>query len=490
MNGHSLGYIYGWGMALFAITLLPPLGIAMALGEAAALAGFLVTAIIAGFTGGALMIALKGSPMELKRREKVMLVVGIWITYSLLAAIPFEASGVISKRIDAIFEATSGLTTTGATMLQEITVLPKSIILWRAQLNWLGGFLTLFTLTFAIIRILGAEKAEQELNRSTPQVSDSSLHLISSLRLILPIYVGFTALGVLALLFTGIPSFDAICLTMSTISTGGFMPRDGTFATYGNIPAMYVLTSLMMLGSISILWLNFLVKHDWSRMKRFSEPFWVVGSILFLAILTLWLKYDFNNGSDFLGFGQETATALMNTASLISTTGIAASHTSFAYFSPPLMMIIIFVGGGVLSTAGGIKFTRVILMFRQAKGELRSLIYPHEVRPLYLSNEEKDYKYLSTLWVIFGLAILMVVTLAAILANYGFGLESALFASISTFSNCGACYEQARQVHQLDAGSIIQLANPAKLAMIAAMIIGRLEFLVVLSLFNTAFWRH
>lgn len=490
MNGHSLGYIYGWGLALFALILLPPLIVASTLGESRAAVSFLVTALISGFIGGAMIIALNGNDLELKRREKILLIVGFWVTYSLLAAIPFEASGVIPTRINAIFEATSGLTTTGFTVLDEITIQPRSIILWRAMLNWLGGFLTLFTLTFAIIRILGAERAEQELNRSTTQVSDSSLHLLSSLRLILPFYLTATFFGFLTLSMTGIPSFDALCLTMSAISTGGFMPRDGSLAIYGSTSALYILSILMCLGSISILWISFFIKQEWSRMRRFMEPVWVLSSMLLLGMLILWLKYRFNNGADFLGLGYETATSFMDAISLISTTGFAATDSSFAYIIPPYMMILIYVGGGVLSTAGGIKVTRILLMFRQAHGELRSLIYPHEVRPLYLSNEEKEFKYLSTVWVIFGLSILFIMLLAAIIGTYGFGLESALFASISTFSNCGHCYEQARLTHLLDAGSVIELAAPGKIAMIAAMIIGRLEFLVALAMFNITFWRH
>ncbi|GJM02062.1 MAG: trk system potassium uptake protein [Rhodomicrobium sp.] len=490
MNGHSLGYIYGWGLALFALLLLPPLLVATGAGEQQAAIGFLVTALISGFIGGALIIALKSNELELKRREKILLIVGFWVTYSLLGAIPFEASGVITERLNAIFEATSGLTTTGVTVLNEITGQPKSIILWRAMLNWFGGFLTLFTVTFAIIRILGAERAEQELNRSTPQISESSMHLYSSLRLILPIYLGFTFLGFFFLNFTGIPSFDALCLTMSAISTGGFMPRDGSFITYGSLSGMYVLSFLMVIGSISVLWLNFLIKQEWSRMRRFMEPVWVMGSMAMLALVVLWLRYRYNYGSDFLGINFELASSVMDAVSLISTTGFAANDDSFAFIIPPYMMIMIYVGGGVLSTAGGLKVTRILLMFRQAHGELRSLIYPHEVRPLYLSNEDKEFKYLSTVWVIFGLSILLIMTLAAILGAYGFGLESALFASISTFSNCGHCYEQARLVHTLDAGSVVDLAAPGKIAMIAAMIIGRLEFLVAISLLNISFWRH
>ena len=146
------------------------------------------------------------------------------------------------------------------------------------------------------------------------------------------------------------------------------------------------------------------------------------------------------------------------------------------------------VGGGVISTAGGIKFTRVKLMFRQSWGELRSLIYPHEVRPLYLSKEEKDQKYLSTIWVIFGLSILTLVALSAILAYYGLGLEAALFTAAS--SNCGPCLAAVENQHAIGTPAFIELASPAKIAFISAMVIGRLEFLMALSLLQTAFWRH
>lgn len=490
MNSHALGYIYGWGLALFSLTVIPSLIIAVTNNEPRAIAAFLVTGLSGCFLGVALIIALKGQKLEISRREKIILIIGLWVSFCLLGSVPFEASNAIPGRLNAIFESTSGLTTSGATLVDQISLLPKSILFWRSQLQWIGGFLTIFTATYALSRFMGAERVTKEIYSSSQTSDDEALHLQTTLRLILPVYLGLSMLLLLLLLIQRIPFFDAICLTMSTISTGGFMPRDGALSTYGNVNIMYVLSLFMFLGSVSILWLSYLIKYKWSNLNKFSEPLWVGTTILIIAVITFIAKLTFDEGRDFIGPNREIATALMNASSLISTTGLAASPNSWEHISPALILIFMLIGGGILSTAGGLKFTRVLLMFRQSNRELRSLIYPHEVRPLYLSNEEKDYFFLSTVWVIFGLTILFTSITAAIFSYYGMGLEEAYFAATASVSNCGACIQQVINVHIPDAIPLSELAKPAKAAMLIAMIVGRLEIIVVISLFNISFWRH
>lgn len=490
MNGHALGYIYGWGLAFFSLTVIPPLIIALANNEAVPLASFLVTGLATGFFGGALIIALKGRDIEISRREKITLVIGLWATFCIIGAIPFEASNAIPSRLNAIFEATSGLTTTGATLLEQITTLPQSIIYWRAQLQWVGGFMTLFTITYALVRFMGAERVTKEIYKSSSSKNDEHLHLFTTLRLIIPVYLGLSAALLFLLVISSVPFFDAICLTMSTVSTGGFMPRDGALSTYGNVNIFWIMSIFMFFGSISVLWVSYLFKQEWLNLKKFSEPLWVGGAMLTLTVVMIALKLTFDDGREFKGPNIEIATSLMNAVSLISTTGFAATNHSFEHISPAIAIILMLIGGGVLSTAGGIKFTRILMMFRQSNRELRSLIYPHEVRPLYLSNENKDHLFISTVWVTFGLTILAISLLGGILSFHGMGLEEAFFAATGTISNCGACFQQMSFVHLNETIPLIDLAKPAKIAMIVGMIIGRLDILIIISLFNISFWRH
>ena len=490
MNGHALGYVYGWALALFSLSILPPLMLAIAEQETATLAGFLVTGLIASFIGVALMIALKQQNSELNRREKILTLIAVWLSYAALAAIPFEASGILPSRLNAIFEATSALTTTGASTIKDISLAPPSILLWRAELQWIGGFLTLLTITVLLLRIWGAERAEQEIATTTRQGATTIHQLFATIKLILPIYLGLTALFILALLMCGIPMFEATSLVLTTISTGGMIPRDSHLLTYGSTALLFILSLAMFFGAVSILWTHYLFSKNWNGLKKFSEPIWVAATIGGLAVCTLWLKYNFDQGREVKSFVTELAVSLFDAASLISTTGLTASAHSFQLLSPSLILIFMLVGGGVISTAGGIKFTRIRLMVRQSWGELRSLIYPNEVRPLYLSKEEKDHKYLSTVWVIFGLSILTLVVLASILAYTGLGLEAALFTSVSALVNCGPCLTAVEHQHTIGAWAFEDLAKSAKIALISAMFIGRLEFLVALSLFQVTFWRH
>ena len=310
MNGHALGYVYGWGLALFSLSVLPPLILAIADQETTTLAGFLVTGLIAGFIGVALIIALKQQDSELNRREKIVLLIALWLSYSALAAIPFEASGVIPSRLNAIFEATSALTTTGASVMQEVALTPRSILLWRAELQWIGGFLTLLTITFLLLRLWGAERAEQEISTTTKQGSTTLHHLYVTIKLILPLYLGLTAAFTLALLLCGLPLFDAASLVLTSISTGGMAPREGPLLSYGNVAILYVLSIAMFFGAVSILWSHYLFTKNWLGLKKFNEPLWVGGAMLALAIAALWMKFSFQEGREFAGLSVELATAL------------------------------------------------------------------------------------------------------------------------------------------------------------------------------------
>lgn len=490
MNSNSLGYIYGWGLTLFSLTVLPPLAIAIANGESASIASFLVTGLSGSFIGGAMIIALHGQHITISRREKIFLIIALWITFCILASIPFEASNALPSRLNAIFESTSALTTTGATLVKQVTTLPKSIIYWRAQLQWVGGLLTLFTATYALVRFLGAERVTKEIYKSSNVINDERLHFSTTLRLILPVYSGLSILLLFSLLISQIPFFDALCITLSTVSTGGFLPRDGTMLSYGSIPALYVMSIFMFLGSVSVLWVSYFIKHEWSNLKKFTEPLWIAGSIILLATSLIIVTLNFNHGREFTTISMEIGTSLFEASSLISTTGIPANSHSFEFISPAILLIILMVGGGVLSTAGGLKFTRVILMLRQSIRELRSLIYPHEVRPLYLSDEEKDTIFLSTVLIIFGLSILAINIFTVLLSYNGMSFEGAYFAATAALSNCGPCFQQIQKIHLTNELPIIEMAKSAKITFISAMILGRLEILVALSALNISFWRH
>ncbi len=490
MNGLSLGYIIGCGLSLFSISVIAPLIIAYTQNEPQAFAAFLVTGVFTIFTGGGLMIALQGKLQELSRREKIFLVIFAWIVYSALASIPFEATGVLKDRVNAIFEATSAVTTTGATLFDELTQLPKSIIFWRAQMQWLGGLLTLFTLCFAFIPFFNTESFKHDLEKSSSNLGTDQVHFKTTLRIILPVYFGLTLTCFAGLILTQIPIFDAICLALSTVSTGGFMPRNGAFSTYGSTPAMFVITIFMILGGISILWIHALFQREIKTVKTAKEPIWIILSILALTLIFIILKLQFNAGKEFLGIGRETVTALMDAASLITTSGFIATPHSFERLSPSLVLTIIIIGGGILSTAGGLKFTRVVVMLDQSRKELRSLIYPNEVSPNVATDVPVESEYMTTIWVIFTLTITVAAITTLILSYNGLALEPALYAAFSALSNCGPCYEQLR-VTTIDNGqAFIDLATPSKIALIAAMIIGRLEIIVAVCLLNITFWRH
>ncbi len=482
-------YILGWCLGGMSLSMMAPAFFALATGEDKHAMAFLNSSVALFFLAGGLIFALHQEKLVIGRKQQFLIVPGVWFLLPLGAAIPLFLTGTADNFSEAYFEAVSGFTTTGATLIENLSDIPSSVILWRAELQWLGGLTTILTLSFLLGRLMGMELFGRDTRSVILANTGSSLDLEKTVATILPLYLGLTILCCVLLLISGIPAFDALCLSLSTLSTGGFMPREGPISLYGSPLAELTLTIFMFFAAVSIIWVKALVELNKNILARTREPLWIAITILVLGLIFSASILMESGNTGFSTFVHIVTLEVASAASLVTTTGFVFENTD--QFSVPylLLLVIALIGGGRYSTAGGIKFNRVLIMFDLSKRELQKLLYPHGTHPVRYGNEERDEYVRRSIWSIFTITILFLVATLLILSYLGVPLNAALMASVSSFSNFGPAYEMAR----LDAGdsflALAEMGPGVHIVLCVAMIAGRVETLVVLGLFNLTIWR-
>jgi len=464
---------------------------------------------------------------QLYRRESILLVVLIWIVTSCVSALPFYFSNTLVRPIDAYFEAISGLTTTGATMIApkaynpatgaEIpihitnsyvpgktytywgTVAPirdsatglvlysgieavgKALLLWRSLLQWIGGIgiIVIFLTVLPALGVGGKFLYQIEMTGPikeglTPRVHDTASRIWK-------LYLFFTLLQLLLLLATNkeIPFFDALCTSFSTISTGGFSVRNEGIASYHSNASVAIVAVFMVVGSI-----NFSLFFHAMRFKFFRA--YVPDFFLFLSIAAagcIAVSF-FLCGSNSLGDACQQG--FFQALSMQTTTGFTiADYDLWPFASQMIMLLLMFIGGMSGSTAGGIKTSRFYILYKIVLHRLESLYRPDSIRKLRIGNAEIDDKNSLTVLSFFCIIAFFTVLGTVSLVLDGIDPETSLGLIACFLNNVGAAFRAAGP-----SGSFLFLSDFSKLLATCWMLLGRLEFYVVLLLFLPAFWKN
>ncbi len=472
-------------IAWLAVASFLPAFIGFATGDTHAGNAFLLTGVLLGFLSGALIFALRGRRRGISRVGSYVLILSMWLLVPPVAAAPLAAAGDLDY-LSALFEAVSGFTTTGASVLGTVDQVGVAGVFFRAELQWLGGFLTLVTLA-TVLAATGLGGLSRSQVALVTGVEDRLGRIMIGVRHVFVAYAAVTAACFVLLLLSGIPPFDALCIALSTLSTGGFMPIDGTFATYDNPFANLVVAVFMLVGATSIVWQRMVAEGRWRLVVQHRESYWVIATALGISALYVAAF------ADPLGAAGATPPhwitgGLLTGVSLVSTTGFVSHPGAFATLPLMLALIVALVGGSGLSTAGGLKQYRIGALMMLSGLELRRLLYPHSVREPRTGSiapgAEMVRAILSHLFVSLLAVIVAMILLSITLPDF----QSALTAAIAGFSNIGALYGAGWS----DAVASMPYSDfdPfAKLVFIVIMILGRLEVLVVLAAFNLSYWR-
>lgn len=473
---HRLGRLLG----VLAVALLAPAAIAAAVDEEIFVVDYLIPGILTGFVAGALVLALSSAERRLKRSEVYALTVLAWTLTPAFAAIPFVSVLGLSP-VDAYFEAVSGFTTTGASVLVGLDQVPRSLVFWRALLQWMGGLATLTTIILVLAPTGAGGLPAQQLGMFAHGGASSSDKVSATLRSLLPLYSAVTFATILFLMLAQVPAFDAFCLAFSAVSTGGFMPRDGDLRVYGSHMAELILVLAMLYGATSIVWHRMLTGGRGDLVRLHRESYWVVGVALGLGFVYAVRFFRLAAGASDPGLFEALKEGLVTGVSLVTTTGFESRLGGLAILPLPIIAFFLAVGAASFSTAGGFKFYRLGAMLVQSGRELTRLIYPHGVRPGRFGSQPYDIQLMKAIWSAFAVFAATTLALSLVIAVGHNDFESALLAALAAVGNNGPVYSSL----WLEGGawpSWREMGGWTKLAISLGMIAGRLEILVILSL--------
>ena len=479
----AVAHVLGRMMASFAVSFLMPLVSALVYQDGT-FDDFAIAAGINVALGLAIAAATRRHKRELKARDGFLLVTLSWVLMSLSAAIPLMIALPGLSFTDAYFEAVSGLTTTGATVLTGLDTLQPSINLWRHAMHWFGG-IGIIVLAVAVLPLLGVGGMALYRAEAPGSVKDEKLtpRITETAKALWFTYMGFTIVAIVALRLAGMGWFDAICHGFSVVALGGFSTRDASIGAFDSFAVEMVLVALMLVAA-----LNF-SRHFVALRGRTLAPYrsdseakviftLVGGSVLAIAVL-LTVQGTFPD------FAAALRHAAFNVVSVATTTGFSSDdYGLWPVFAPVWMIFLSCIVCSTGSTGGGIKMFRTLLLARQAQREMKLLVHPSAVIPVRIGGQVVPdriaYSVLAFIFLYF--QTIAVLTFAMLLT--GMPLVTAFTSVVASVNNLGPALGPTGP-----AGTYQILTDVQTWICTVGMILGRLEIFSVLILFTATFWR-
>lgn len=476
-------YALGWSIVCLALAMLLPSLTAWVEGDADLAWSFGASAVLTGFFGGALLAVTSGSGETMDKRESYLFVVLVWVVLAGFGAVPLYFADPQFAGIDALFEASSGLTTTGATVLGDLDGVSSAILLWRALLQWGGGFLTIL-LVIVLLSYIGVGGLELFVSALPKGEGDSlSTRMAQTARALAWAYALATLACWVLLWLAGVPGLEALCLAFSTLSTGGFVTRNTGIAAFDSWAVELVLLFFMLVGAVnfSLVWAAF--HGRWQHIRREPELRYLLAGAAAAGVgLAVYV---------FIAGGYSALASLRHglfaAVSALTTTGFSSTDPQiWVGLSPILLIGLILVGASTGSTGGGLKLMRVAVLFKQARRELARLSHPHGVVSLRFGDRRITDPVIRAVWSLFFVYILAFAAISLALALLGIDVLTALAAAAVTLSNAGPAMAGIDPA----GGGLAAMPPAAKALLCFAMLLGRVELLALLTLVNPAYWKR
>ena len=480
MQIKSVIRILGLLLMLFSLAIIPPIIVSLIYQDNETWS-FFYAGILIFVSGLLLWLPAAQAKTELKLRDGFIIVVLFWFVLSTFASLPMLLSESLNITItNAIFESVSGLTTTGATILNEIDTLPESILFYRQYLQWLGG-LGIIVLAVAVLPMLGvggmqlykAEVAGPIKNKITPRITETAKWLWI-------VYLSMTILCGLSYYLAGMTVFDSICHSFSTIAIGGFSTHNESFGFYNNQWIELVAIFFMIAAGLNFS-LHYLAFKNRSinPYRDDNESYSFIFITIFISILTILYVYQINSEISF----REVIKNIFYAVSISTTTGFTNSnYFNYVGFLPLLLILFSFVGGCAGSTAGGMKVIRVILLLKQGYRELIRLVHPNSKIKVKIGNTAINERTLETIWGFFAIYVFVFFTVMLLLMLSGLDFLTSFSAVAATINNLGPGQGEVLSNYS-------SLTDVNKWILSFSMIVGRLEIFTLLVIFTPDFWR-
>ena len=483
MNFRMAQRILGLMLMIFSLTMLPPIAVSFIYSDGH-WEPFMVSAAIIASAGLLLWMPARNTRRDLRLRDGFLIVAVFWVFLGLAGATPLYLSDVPDLSFtDSVFEAVSGFTTTGTTVIVGLDELPKSILYYRQQIQWFGG-MGIIVLAVAILPILGIGgmslyKAEtpgpMKDHKLTPRITQTAKALWT-------IYLSLTVACVAAYWLAGMDAFDAIAHAFSTVSTAGFSPYDAGLAHFSGMGVEAVATVFMFLSGASFA-LHFTVfqRRDLGAYWRDTE---FKAYFLLTAAVTVFAAVYLRAMSEFPTLADSFRHAAFQVVSMQTTTGLLTE--GFAHWPgalPVLLVFLSFVGGCAGSTTGGMKVIRWLIVFRQGVAELKQLVHPSAEVPVKLAGRPVPQRIILGVGGFFAMYLIVFAVLMLLLMMFDLDQVTAWSAIAASLNNVGPGLADVTMTFR-------DVSDSAKWVCAIAMVIGRLEIFALLLLLTPAFWER
>ena len=441
---------------------------------------FASTGIIIFLMGITIILAFKNKSTKIGNRETFLLSVLSWIFLAGISALPLYLSDLNLSYTNAFFEATSGITTTGSTILVNIENVSNGILIWRSILQWLGGIgiIVMAVAALPLLHMSGLQLFFSEQIEPNDKLKERVNNLAKT---IIIIYTIFTLICAILLNIAGMSVFDSICHSMTTIATGGYSTKNNSIGYFDNIWIEIIIIMGMIAASLPFI----IYAKSLSNLKSVFMDKQVIGFlytlIISIFIIAIWLNLKLN-----VNFIESIRISAFNVISIITGTGYSTEDFSeWGSFAISMLFIFMLIGGCTGSTTGGIKIFRIQILWQVILQQIQKVIRPHQILKITYSKAIIDDKTTLSILAIIFLFILSIIIIAGLLYWMGLDLLTAFSAAATSIAVVGPGL--SNEIGPL--GNFSNLPNQAKWLLSAAMIIGRLEFLAVLILIMPSFWR-
>lgn len=471
-----VGYLLGIILLLEAAFLVIPLIVALIFTEDPT--PFLIT--IAGLVAvGAVGILQKPKNRSFYAKEGFICVGAAWVLMSLFGALPFVIGGSIPNYIDAVFETVSGFTTTGASILKEIEALPKGILFWRSFTHWIGGMGVLMFMIAVLPRdsggaifLLKAEVPGPTKGKIVPKLRETA-------KILYGIYIVLTAAELIALLISGLGFYDATVTTFATAGTGGFAVKNASIAGYANPAAEWIIAVFMFLFGVNFnIYFLFLIKRARDAFK--SEELRLYS---FICVFATGLVIA-NTVKCFASVADCIRSSFFHVTSIMSTTGFVTLNVNdYPPFSRTVLVLLMVFGACAGSTAGGLKISRIIIIFKSVIREIKHMLRPRSVNVVKLDGEVVPEETVKATVNYLGIYIALLIATTLLVSIDGYSLETNLTATISCLNNIGPFFGEITD------GTFTDFSILSKILLSLNMLFGRLEIMPMVILMSPNTWK-
>lgn len=475
---HYLGIL----VLVIGATMLVPLGWSLYYGETTARCAFMGAIAVSAIVGGGAFVLTRRSGQEVFRKEALAIVGLGWLVTASIGALPYLFAGTFTSPADAYFEAMSGFTTTGSTVLTDIEGSDRSILFWRSLTHWLGG-MGIIVLFIAVLPFLGAGGKHLFRTEAPGPVPEGLRPRIrDTAALLWKIYIAMTVVETVALMVCGISLFEALCHTFGTLATGGFSTHSESIHYFDSVAVELIIIVFMILAGTSFS-LHFRVwRGDWRAYRRDPECRAYLGV---LAVATLVVTVTLWRSDLYEGLGTALRYGLFQVVSIATTTGYCtADFNQWPTLAKLILVMLMFVGASAGSTGGGFKVIRWLTLVKSARLQLERVFRPRTVRRVRIGSAILDNELLAANITFLGIGLGLFVLASFVMAGLGLDLVTAVTSVAATLNNIGPGLEGVGAVE-----NYALIAWPGKLLLSLCMVMGRLELYSILVLFVPAFWR-